>query len=294
MCWHREDNAPPSFAWTLTTTTVAGTTVRYHNPPGALGLVLLFDGGGGGSVWFTLMENRLLVEALVDAGYAVAALQSAGPGGDFDMTADPLTNQDLQNVEGTITALGFAGADPYYVGFSSGGAFASLATVYTPARAIALLNVRGLASTYTNPALPPPPTLWVVARNDLRVPPTDAALAANWAAIAASGVDWEFYVNEPAGLLPEAFERISDPSSSVSPADSSAAVADLQAGGQLDACAVPIGPANTLNWGVVSPGPSFTAAFQAEAQRQVNELYASHVVTADFRQQVADFFLAHP
>jgi hypothetical protein len=294
MCWHREDNAPPTYAWTLTTTTVAGTTVRYHNPPGALGLVILFDGGGGGSVWFTLMENRLLVEALVDAGYAVAALQSAGPGGDFDMTANPLTNQDLQNVDGTITALGFAGADLYYAGFSSGGAFASLATVYTPARAIALLNVRGLASTYTNPLLPPPPTLWVVSRNDLRVPPTDAGLTANWAAIAAGGIDWELYVNEPAGLLPEAFERISDPGSSVSPADSSSAVADLKAGGQLDACDVPIGPANTLNWGVVSPGPSFTAAFQAEAQRQVNELYASHVVTADFRQQVADFFLAHP
>ena len=184
MCWHREDNAPPSYSWTLTTTPVAGTTVRCHNPPGALGLVILFDGGGGGSVWFTLVENRLLVEALVDAGYAVAALPSAGPTGDYDMTANPAVNQDLQNVDGTIAALGFAGGDVYYVGFSSGGAFASLATVFTPARAITLLNVRGLASTYTIPALPPPPTLWVVGRHDLRVPPTDAALIANWAAIA--------------------------------------------------------------------------------------------------------------
>jgi dienelactone hydrolase len=294
MCWHREDNSSPSYTWTLTTTAVAGTTVRYHNPAGARGLVILFDGGGGGSVWFTNMENRLQVEALVDAGYAVAALESAGPGGDFDMTANPATNQDLQNVDGTISTLGFAGADLYYSGFSSGGAFATLATLFTPAKALALFNVRGLADTYTNVALPPPPTLWVVGRHDRRVPPTDAGLIANWAAIAASGVDWDFYVNEPAGLLPEAFERISDPTSSVSATDSADAVADLQTGAQLDACSVPIGPASSLDWGVVSPGPTFTAAFQSEAQRQVNELYGSHVVTSDFRDQVTDFFLAHP
>jgi dienelactone hydrolase len=295
MCWHREDNTQPSYTWTLTTTNIAGTTVRYYSPAGALGLVMLFDGGAGGSFWFTRMESRLQVEALVDAGYAVAALESADQNsGNFDMTADPVTNQDLQNVDGTITALGFAGADLYYLGFSSGGAFASLATVYTPAKALALFNVRGLASTYSNMVPPPPPTLWVVGRHDPLVPPTDAGLIANWAAIAASGVDWDFYVNEPAGLLPEAFERISDPSSSVSPADSSDAVADLQAGAQLDACSVPIGPAKALNWGVVSYGASFTAEFQHEAQRQVNELYGSHAFTSDFRQQVVDFFRAHP
>lgn len=294
MCWHREDNAPPSYTWTLTTTNIAGTTVRYYSPAGALGLVMLFDGGGGGSVWFTNMENRLQVEALVDAGYAVAALESAGPSGDFDMTANPAANQDLQNVDGTIATLGFTGAALYYLGFSSGGAFASLATVYTPANALALFSVRGLATTYSNLVPPPPPTLWVVGRHDARVPPTDAGLIANWAAIAASGVDWDFYVNEPAGLLPEAFERISDPNSRVSPADSSDAVADLQTGAQLDACSVPIGAASTLNWGVVSYGPSFTAAFRNEAQRQVNELYGSHVFTGDFRQHVVDFFLDHP
>jgi dienelactone hydrolase len=206
------------------------------------------------------------------------------------MTDNPATNQDLQNVDATINTLGFAGAALYYLGFSSGGAFATLATVHTPAKAIALFNVRGLATTYSNPS--PPPTIWIVGRNDQRVPPTDEDLIANWAAIAASGVGWDFYINEPAGLLPEAFERIADPTSSVSPADSSAAVADLQAGAQLDACSVPIGPASSLSWGVL--GPSFTTAFEAEAQRQVNELYGSHVITSDFRQQVVDFFLNHP
>ena len=190
MCWHRGDNAPPSFTWTLTTTTVGGTTIRHPVPAGATQLVLLLDGGGGGGVWFDVMENRLQVEALVDAGYAVAALESAGPGGNFDLDPNPVTNPDLQDVDAAIAALGLAGSDPYYLGFSSGGLFATLATVSTPAKAIALFNVRGLASTYTNPLLPPPPTLWVVGRNDLRVPPTDPGLVANWAAIAASGVDW--------------------------------------------------------------------------------------------------------
>ena len=294
MCWHREDNAPPSYTWTLTTTSIAGTTVRYFSPAAALGLVMLFDGGGGGGVWFMNMENRLQVEALVNAGYAVAALESAGPSGNFDMTANPATNQDLQNVDGTIATLGFTGAALYYLGFSSGGAFASLATVYTPAKALALFNVRGLATTFSSLVPPPPPTLWVVGRHDVRVPPTDPGLIANWAAIAASGVDWDFCVNEPAGLLPEAFERISNPNSAVSPADSTDAVADLQTGAQLDACSVPIGAARTLNWGVVSYGPSFTAAFRNEAQRQVDELYGSHVFTSDFRQHVVDFFLDHP
>lgn len=293
MCWHREDNAPPTFAWTLTATSVNGATVRHHVPANAIGLVVLLDGGGGGSVWFRLMENRLQVEALVDAGYAVAALDSAGPSGNYDMTADPVTNQDLVNVDALVSLLGFAGSDVYYLGFSSGGAFGSLATVFTPAKALALFNVRGVASTFSNAVVLPPPTLWVVGRNDQRIPPTDPGLVANWAAIAASGVDWDFHVNEPAGLLPAAFERISDPTSSVSPADSADLVADLQAGGQLDACAVPVGPASALNWAVVSPGPSFTPEFQAEAQRQVNELYASHVLTSDFRQDVVDFFLAH-
>jgi len=297
MCWHREDNTPPSYTWTLDTTNVAGTTVRYYNPPAnALGLVMLFDGGGGGRVWFTDMESRLQVEALVDAGYAVVALESACPGGNFDMNPDHAANQDLQNVDATIATLGFAGADLYYLGFSSGGAFASLATATTPAKALALFNVRGVETTYMNPALPPPPTLWVVGRHDRLVPPTDYRLIARWAAIEASGVDWAFYVNEPAGLLPEAFERISDLNSSVSPADSSSAVADLQAGGQLDTCSVPIDSAGDLDWSVVAWGPSFTArpTFQNEARGQVNELYGSHVFTSDFRQHVVDFFRAHP
>ncbi|WP_146806538.1 hypothetical protein [Cellulomonas persica] len=51
-------------------------------------------------------------------------------------------------------------------------------------------------------------------------------------------------------MLPEAFERIADPTSSVSPADSADAVAELAAGGQLDACSVPIGA------GARSTGPS--------------------------------------
>jgi len=271
--------------------------MRYYIPAGAHGLVMLFDGGEGVKFWFSHMESRLQIEALVDAGYAVAALESAATGpksGNFDMNPNCATNQDIQNVNSTIAAmaaLGLAGADLYYLGFSSGGAFASLATVCTPAKALALFNVRGLASTYSNM---PPPTLWVVGRHDSRVPPTDAGLIANWAAIEASGVDWTFYVNEPAGLLPEAFERISDPNSSVTLADSSDAVADLQTGAQLDACSVPIGPASTLNWKVVSYGLSFTKDFEDEARRQVKELYAEHEFTSDFRQQVVDFFLAHP
>jgi dienelactone hydrolase len=294
MCWHREDNTQPTYTWNRIPINIAGTTVRYYSPAGALGLVMLFDGGGGGNVWFRDMENRLQVEALVDAGFAVAALESAGSGGDFDMNPDYAANQDLKNVDGTIAALSFVGQSLYYLGFSSGGAFASLATVTTSAKALALFNVRGVESTYMNPVLPPPPTLWVVGRHDLLVPPTDYRLIARWAAVEASGVDWAFYVNEPAGLLPEAFERISDPTSSVSPGDSSSAVADLQAGGQLDACSVPIDSASNINWGVVAWGLSFTAVFQDEAERQVNELYGSHVVTSDFRQQVVDFFLAHP
>ena len=290
MCQHREDNAAPTFAWTLSTTDVNGTVVRFHNPAGAVGLVLLFDGGGGGSVWFTFMEDRLILESLVAAGYAVAALPSDGPSGNYDLTDDP-ANPDLVNVDQTIADLGFTGRPVYHLGFSSGGAFASLATTHTPARAMALLNARGRASTFASAA--PPPTLWVVGRHDQRVPPDDPGLVANWAAISASGVDWAYYVNEPAGMLPQAFERIADPTSGVSPTDSADAVADLAAGGRLDACDVPVGRGSAL-WPTVTPGPTFTAPFVAEAQRQVDELFGAHTVTSDFREQVVEFFQAHP
>ena len=294
MCWHREDNAAPTFAWTLSTMPVGTTTVRFHHPAGARGLVVLFDGGGGGSVWFTFMEDRLLVEALVDAGLAVAAVQSEGPSGSYDMTEVLEDNLDLQNVSTTIADLGFAGGDVYYLGFSSGGVFASLAATVIPAKALALLSARGLEATFSSTAPLPPPTMWVLGRNDRRVPPTDPGLITNWAAIAASGVDWAYYVNEPVGMLPEAFERIADPTSGVSPTDSADAVAQLAAGGQLDACSVPLGRGNAIDWTVVTPGPSFTGPFLTEARRQVDELFGAHTVTSDVRQQIADFFLAHP
>lgn len=288
MCWHRTDNSPPSWTWTFSTINVGAATVRYHNPAGALGLVMLFDGGAGATFWSKHMEERLQVEALVDAGYAVAALPSEDPNiGDYDMNPDYGDNHDLQNVDGTIAALGFVDKSLYYLGFSSGGTFASLATVTTSAKALALFGVRGLETTYLDPQLPPPPTLWIVGRHDSLVPPTDYRLIARWAAMEAMGVDWAFYVNEPAGLLPEAFVRLSDPNGGgVDPVDSANAVADLVASGQLDACSVPIG--REINWGVVDFGQ-----FQAEAERQVKELYGSHTVTSDFRQQVVDFFLTH-
>jgi hypothetical protein len=114
MCWHREDNTQPTYTWNRIPINIAGTTVRYYSPAGALGLVMLFDGGGGGNVWFRDMENRLQVEALVDAGFAVAALESAGSGGDFDMNPDYAANQDLKNVDGTIasTISAFPRAEP--------------------------------------------------------------------------------------------------------------------------------------------------------------------------------------
>ncbi len=68
-------------------------------------------------------------------------------------------------------------------------------------------------------------------------------------------------------------------------ADSGDVILDFGAPDDRERFAVTVG---------TTPGPSFTGPFLAEARRQVDELFGAHTVTADFRQEIVDFFLAHP
>ncbi|MEM7482890.1 MAG: hypothetical protein AAF481_17080 [Acidobacteriota bacterium] len=299
-CEYRPDPLPPQYNWTYQTAPVGQTTARYYAPASPVGLVVLFDGGGGVPIWFNRIEPRRLVEALVDAGYAIVALESDDPtDGNFDPT-DAATNVDIVNLQTAIGQMESTGQIPadtpiFYLGFSSGGFFGSLATRYEPAHALVLLNVRGDSATY-DPALnpdSPPPTLWVIGENDSRVLPDDAGLLTNQSFIDAAGVSWESYINEPIGASEYAFARIADPSSAVSASDSADAVSQLFDAGYLDPCNIPVNESANLDLTVIALEPSFTAPFTEEAKRQIDELYGAHEITSDFNDEIVAFLDAH-
>lgn len=298
-CERRPDPLPPSYGWTYQDIPIGQTTARYYAPASPIGLVALFDGGGGVSTWFNRIEPRRLVEGLVDADYAIVALESDDPtDGNFDGT-DAATNVDIVNLQsalGMMEASGIvpAGTPRYYLGFSSGGYFASLATRYEPADALVLLNVRGDLLTFDGGHGLPPPTMWVIGRNDPLVPPEDPDLQTNRDNLVTLGVDSELRINEPIGAYYGAFGRIADPSSAVDLTDSTDAVSQLIAAGYLDDCNVPVDESANLDLGVISLGPSFTPTFTEEATRQLDELYGAHEVTSDFNDEIVAFLGAHP
>jgi dienelactone hydrolase len=302
-CTYRPEAGPPAYTWTYRTAQIGRTTARFFAPASPVGLVVLFDGGGGVELWFSQIEPRLLVEALVEAGYAILALESDDPNdGDYDGTPDAAANVDLVNLQAAVALARsleseLAEAPLFYLGFSSGGYFASLAARYEPAAALALLNVRGDTVTYDpaeNAELPP--TIWVIGRNDPMVTPDDPDLNGNKDQLLAAGVDHELLINEPLGALDTAFTRIADGDFAVGEADSIDAVAALLAAGYLDGCRVPVAPSADLDLAAISLGPTFlppgepSNRFTEEAKRQLDELYGAHQVTSDFDAEIVAFF----
>ncbi|MDP3070909.1 MAG: hypothetical protein Q8N18_11505 [Opitutaceae bacterium] len=143
----------PAPAWTptvvtgfnpLTQASPSGTTLTYHLPADAQGLVfLLHEGGGSGADWFTLPEPALLVRDLVAAGYGVAALSSANRNtGAWSQQAALANNADAATHVAALDRFardhGFAATKPvFFLGLAAGGDAALryadlLATAATP------------------------------------------------------------------------------------------------------------------------------------------------------------------
>ncbi|MBL9186965.1 MAG: hypothetical protein JNK23_05770 [Opitutaceae bacterium] len=148
----------PAPAWTpavvtgfnpLPQASPSGTTLTYHLPADAQGLVfLLHETGGTGADWFNLPEPALLVRDLVAAGYGVAALSSANRNtGAWSQQANLTNNPDAATHAAALERFardhGFTASKPiFFLGLAAGGdaalRYADQLATATPAR-----NVKG-------------------------------------------------------------------------------------------------------------------------------------------------------
>lgn len=128
------------------TATVA-TTLAYHIPNAAAGLVfLLHDAGGGAADWFTRPGQVLLARDLVAAGYGVAALNSVNRNaGTWSPAAVLANNLDALNHVAALDRLVRDGALPadkpvFFLGQAAGATaalrYADLLEVDRPSRPI--------------------------------------------------------------------------------------------------------------------------------------------------------------
>ncbi|HUR60470.1 MAG TPA: hypothetical protein VM029_22295 [Opitutaceae bacterium] len=129
------------------TTTTISTTLGYHIPTGAQGIVfLLHDVGGNLNSWFNAPEQVMLARDLVAAGYGVAALNSVNRNnGSWAAQGTLANNPDAANIaaaldkfsrDGVLAAtrpvflLGFAG------GADAAARFAEMLATSAPGRPI--------------------------------------------------------------------------------------------------------------------------------------------------------------
>lgn len=111
--------------------TVVATTLAYHVPAPANGIVfLLHDTGGSGADWFSRPEQLLLARDLVAAGYGVAALHSANrTTGAWAQATTLATNLDARNHAAAhdrlvAAAPQAAGKPVFFLGVADGAAAA--------------------------------------------------------------------------------------------------------------------------------------------------------------------------
>lgn len=129
------------------TTTTVSTTLNYHIPSGAQGVVfLLHDTGGAANFWFEHAEALLLARDLVAAGYGVAALNSVNRAtGAWSAQATLANNLDAANIAAALDRFTrdnlLAATRPVFLLGLAGGAdaaarFAELLATTAPARPI--------------------------------------------------------------------------------------------------------------------------------------------------------------
>ncbi len=276
---------------------VIGPLELYHHvPPSPRALVFTFHGtGGDAKLWFELTEARRLMAALVGAGYAIATLDSiaghaTGGKKQWDLSGPIEENADYQNVVSAITLLKnqkIVSDDIPIVlmGGSNGGAFASAVSTSIDAEALVLHISRGLEVAFKPPSTPPP-TAWLVGRNDDVVEYETANL--NISNIEAAGVAHVFLTNEPAPLAADSLTRIDG----VSAQQSATFFMKVQAAELLDACGRQLSsPDVNQAWSAFLPAGD-EALFE-QIRHQLLELHAGHTITSDFNTELVAFLHEH-
>lgn len=133
----------------IATASPNGTTLSYHLPADAQGLVfLLHENGGSGADWFALPEQALLARDLVAAGYGVAALSSVNrTTGAWAQQAALANNPDAATHAAALDRFardhGLAAAKPIFFLGLAAGADAALRIADQLATATPARNVKG-------------------------------------------------------------------------------------------------------------------------------------------------------
>lgn len=251
----------PAPAWTPTTVTAfnpqtqtgannttitVSTTLRYHIPANATGLVfLLHDGEGSAADWFNRPEQLLLARDLVAAGYGVAALDSVNrTAGNWSAQVVLANNLDAQNHAAALdrfvrdNALG-ATRPVFFLGLGNGSGpavrYADLLATATPARpvrgAVLYLGTGNETLAITSRV----PTFYALAANDDTLGAAALQTArGNSQLQVGRGIPSAFYTNPVAPVHPGRFRTLGLTGGTFTATDAQAVHTAVKSAGLLD------------------------------------------------------------
>ena len=274
--------------------TVNGSAFFYSAPDEPTALLTVFHGSGGAKddmVWRP--ELMLLIADAHEAGYAVAALDSAAhlslPGPTYKWnTEDGADNVDVVNAKAMIARLkspddlGIVPPDApvFALGASNGGTFVSrLAQHYDLNAAVIFISN---AQRFHEDGVVVPPLVLVPGANDSTV--AAASMEVVYSRALALDVDAELFLNLPAPLSPEYFTRLEG----IDCALSQVIVGNLRDVGLIDESGVLLSSPLEPGWHDAVPGEHL-----AEVRDELVELYAEHAVTSEFDLKIIAFLEAH-
>jgi len=272
----------------------------YHIPDQAKGLVLFFHGGGGSKeANINRIESAFLIQATIEAGYAVASLDSVAhldppADGKFKWnTQQSPCNPDIKNVVALIKALkdpeligGVPSEAPIYaVGYSNGGSMVSRAAQYIDFASVAVYISN--AQQFHQPGAKIPPVFIMAGIHDNTVGIEGPCLLYGLAVDQKQDV--VFKLNVPEAITPGFFTRIEG----VSCAQSLEILDAYQQNGVVDEHNFLIeNPKGSNGWNKALP--PWATAYDSAIRDLLTERFAEHAVSSDFVAENIDFLESHP
>lgn len=301
----------PAPAWTPTVvnnfnpiaqTSPEGTTLTYHLPANAQGVVfLLHETGGTGATWFTNPEQLELARDLVAAGFGVAALNSANrTAGAWSAQATLANNPDASTIAAALAKFVADKALPatqpvFLLGVGNGGdaaaRFAEQLATATPPRpvkgAILYCSIGSATLAVTSRV----PQYFALASNDEVIGAAgNAAARENVQLLSGRGIATGVVSNTPAPVHAGRFRVLGLTATSFTAADAQAIWTALKAAGILDAnnYVKSVPDAATLRAAL----PATYQARTAEIAAQLSVAYAARGFYGDANARVLNFMNA--
>ena len=297
------DPQPLAIAPELTLGSVSGTGLAsefyYHVPEAPKGLIVVFHGGGGSKEdAFGRPENALVLLEAVQAGYAIAALDSVAhlvPRADgktkWNEEESPC-NPDIRNVVALVTQL----KDPdqlglvpdnaplYAFGVSNGGSMVSRAAQHLPFAAVSVAISN--AKQFHDPGALIPPVFIIAGQEDSTVGTTGPCQLYQEAE--SQGIPSAFKLNVPQAVSPGLFTRIEG----VECALSLSIVDAFRDAGVIDDDGFVVSDPGLFDtW---QPHlPEAAAPHQKGVRDLLDERFSEHAMTSDFRAEMVTFLDAH-